>query len=72
MGFYKKKLKESINIPVIGNGDIFEPVDAINMMKYTGCDGGVAIGRGAMGGNPWIFNRIKLIMEGKKGYKTIL
>ncbi len=64
MGFYKKKLKESINIPVIGNGDIFEPVDAINMMKYTGCDG-VAIGRGAMG-NPWIFNRIKLIMEGKK------
>ena len=62
-----KKLKESINIPVIGNGDIFEPLDAINMMKYTGCDG-VAIGRGAMG-NPWIFNRIKLIMEGKKDIK---
>ena len=62
-----KKVKESVNIPVIGNGDIFEPIDALNMMKYTGCDG-VAIGRGAMG-NPWIFKRIKLIMEGKEDIK---
>lgn len=61
---YIKKVKESINIPVIGNGDIFEPVDAIKMMEYTGCDG-VAIGRGAMG-NPWIFNRIESILNEKK------
>lgn len=64
---YIKEVKESVNIPVIGNGDIFEPIDAINMLKYTGCDG-VAIGRGAMG-NPWIFKRISLIMEGKEDIK---
>ncbi len=62
-----KSIKESIDIPVIGNGDIFEPIDAIKMMDYTGCDG-VAIGRGAMG-NPWIFKRIGFLMEGKDDYK---
>ncbi len=61
---YIKKIKNSVSIPVIGNGDIFEPIDAIRMMEYTNCDG-VAIGRGAMG-NPWIFNRIRLLIEGKK------
>lgn len=50
---YIKKAKESLSIPIIGNGDIFHPIDAIRMMEYTNCDG-VAIGRGAMG-NPWIF-----------------
>src|SRR5699024_7165844 len=59
-----KGVKESVKIPVIGNGDIFEPIDALNMIKHTGCDG-VAIGRGAMG-NPWIFSRINLIMEGRQ------
>ncbi len=58
-----KEVKKSVAIPVIGNGDVFEPMDAINMMEYTGCDG-VAIGRGALG-NPWIFKRIALIQEGK-------
>lgn len=58
-----KKLKESIAIPVIGNGDIFEPIDAVKMMEYTNCDA-VSIGRGSMG-NPWIFKRIKLLLEGK-------
>lgn len=62
-----KKVKQSVSIPVIGNGDIFEPVDAIKMMEYTGCDG-VAIGRGAMG-NPWIFKRISLIINGKEDVK---
>lgn len=69
-----KEIKESINIPVIGNGDIFEPNDAINMIKHTGCDA-VAVGRGAMG-NPWIFRRIKLIMEERidvePSYKEII
>lgn len=64
---YIGKIKNSVNIPVIGNGDIFEPIDAINMMEYTGCDG-VAIGRGAMG-NPWIFKRINLLIEGKDDVK---
>ena len=59
---YIKKVKESLKIPVIGNGDIFEPLDAIKMLEYTNCDG-VAIGRGAMG-NPWIFKRINNLLNG--------
>lgn len=60
---YIKILKESLRIPVIGNGDIFEPEDAIKMLETTNCDG-VAIARGAQG-NPWIFRRILNLMEGK-------
>ncbi len=59
-----KEVKANIDIPVIGNGDIFEPQDAIKMLEYTNCDG-VAIGRGAQG-NPWIFRRISLLLEGKE------
>ena len=50
-----KKVKEAVSIPVIGNGDIFEPQDAERMLDYTGCDA-VMIARGAQG-NPWIFER---------------
>lgn len=60
---YIKMIKENISIPVIGNGDIFEPQDAIKMLRTTGCDA-VAIGRGAQG-NPWIFKRILNLLEGK-------
>ena len=51
------KVKEKIKIPVIGNGDIIEPSDAIKMKRETGCDG-VMIGRGAVG-NPWIFKQVQ-------------
>ena len=56
-----KEIKESISIPVIGNGDVFEIEDAINMLEKTNCDA-IMIGRGAQG-NPWIFNRINHYMQ---------
>lgn len=51
-----KQVKEAVNIPVIGNGDVFTPQDAKNLLEYTGCDA-IMVGRGAQG-NPWIFKRI--------------
>lgn len=51
-----KELKEALQIPVIGNGDIFLPKDAKTMLEETGCDA-VMIGRGCQG-NPWIFQRV--------------
>ena len=50
-----KRVKEAVNIPVIGNGDVWEPEDGKRLLDETGCDG-IMIGRGAMG-NPWIFKR---------------
>lgn len=49
------KVKRSVSIPVIGNGDIFTPEAARRMLDETGCDG-ILIARGAMG-NPWLFKR---------------
>jgi nifR3 family TIM-barrel protein len=57
-------VKGRVNIPVIGNGDIFSAEDAIKMQAETGCDG-VMIGRKAIG-CPWIFSQILAQMKGEK------
>ena len=52
-----RQVKEAVRIPVIGNGDIFTPEHAAQMLKETGCDG-LMLARGAQG-NPWLFARIQ-------------
>ena len=56
-----KKVKETVKIPVIGNGDIVDEESAYNMFEKTNVDG-IMIGRGSFG-NPWIFRNIKHYLE---------
>ncbi|MEQ2528999.1 tRNA dihydrouridine synthase DusB [Bacillaceae bacterium CLA-AA-H227] len=56
-----REVKQSINIPLIGNGDVQSPQDAKRMLEETGCDG-VMIGRAALG-NPWMIYRTVQYLE---------
>ena len=55
------RVKEAVQIPVIGNGDVDSPQKALQLMNQTGCDG-VMIGRAAQG-NPWIFRECAAYLE---------
>ena len=59
-----KDIKDNVKIPVIGNGDVFTPEDALKMKNLTNCDG-IMIARGSMG-NPWLFKQIQRILQGEK------
>ena len=58
-----RDVKNSVKIPVIGNGDVTTPEKAKEMLDFTGCDA-VMIGRGALG-NPWLIKNTVLYLEGK-------
>jgi len=56
-------LKQELDIPVLGNGDIWEADDALRMVRETGCDG-VVVGRGCLG-RPWLFADLAAAFAGR-------
>lgn len=59
-----KQVKQAVNIPVVGNGDVTDAISAENMYKVTGCDL-VMVGRGALG-RPWVFSQINEYLSSGK------
>ncbi len=59
-----KRLKESVDIPVIGNGDLDDPYVAMQRMRESGVDA-IMLGRATLG-NPWLISQIRDLMEGRE------
>lgn len=59
-----KAVKQAVSIPVVGNGDVCQPADALAMCRETGCDG-VMIGRAALS-NPWICAQAHALIKGQR------
>jgi nifR3 family TIM-barrel protein len=58
-------LKAVLDVPVLGNGDLWEASDALAMVRRTGCDG-VVVGRGCLG-RPWLFGDLAAAFDGRVG-----
>lgn len=56
-----KEVKNSVSIPVIGNGDVTDGVTAAKMLEYTNCDA-VMVGRGSLG-RPWVFSQVNAYLN---------
>ena len=58
------RLVEVLEVPVLGNGDVWESFDALRMMRATGC-AGVIVGRGCLG-RPWLFRELADVFDGEE------
>ena len=64
------EVKQTVSIPVVGNGDVRTPHDALRMFKETGCDA-VMVARGALG-RPWFFRQIGDLLAGREPQEVTL
>lgn len=58
-----REVAQAVSIPVIANGDVFSPKDAVDILQRTGCEM-LMIGRGAFG-NPWLFQQCAAALAGR-------